>query len=204
MTVRRKLVTDPGDKPLLPSQVEWTPWIAAHAPSGPVWEVSDMDEDDPASTIGKWLLYVPKEHVDEVWRKVAELTEAGQLGPSAKVATAHSNPLSTGSGHVICVYAEDWRDVEDLRRIVSELRRVGLAQGWTFFKRDRETWAGAYGVTGHRGVSVWGARPATGGGQVIISTKWTPTGRPIVVTPGNVAGVVAAIEGFDEASPADP
>jgi hypothetical protein len=65
------------------------------------------------------------------------------------------------------------------------------------FKRDRETLAGAYGVRGHRGVSLWNARP---GEHDEISTTWT-TGKPVPVTEGNSAEIVAAIEMLDEANP---
>ena len=97
---------------------------------------------------------------------------------------------------VIIVYANDWRDTADVRRILKTLRRAGLAGGWVHFKRDRETLAGAYGVRGHRGVSVWNARP---GGHDEISTKWI-TGRPVPVTDGNSAEIVAAIELVDQAN----
>ena len=97
--------------------------------------------------------------------------------------------------HVIIVYANDWRDTADVRRILKTLRQAGLAKGWVHFKRDRETLAGAYGVQGHRGVSVWNSRP---GGHDEITTKWT-TGKPVPVTEGNSAEIVAAIEMLDHA-----
>jgi hypothetical protein len=92
--------------------------------------------------------------------------------------------------HVIIAYANDRRDTGNIRRILKTLRQAGLGKGWVHFKRDRETLAGAYGVGGHLGVSVWNARP---GDHDEISTKST-TGKPLPVTAGNSAEVVAAIE----------
>jgi hypothetical protein len=196
----------------LPSEVTDVPWLDADSPA---WDGEGLDEDrlDPlTTTFGKWLLYVARPSVDEVWAKVAELTVAGRLGPSSKVSTCYPT-LGSVAGpdtHVICVYAADWRDVTDLRRILEELRRAGLAQSATHFKRDRETWAGAYGVTGHRGVCVWNAwaapaieyvpqdqaGPSWWVEEVVISTKWL-TGRSVVVTPSNQAQIVAELERLD-------
>jgi hypothetical protein len=84
-----------------------------------------------------------------------------------------------------------------VRRILKTLRQEGLAKGWVHFKRDREAPAGAYGVRGNRGVSVWNSRP---GGHDEITTKWT-TGIPVPVTEGNSAEPVAAVEMLDQANP---
>jgi len=173
-----------------PSQVCDDYWIYAEDPDRP------FIEDDPATTtVGKWQLFVPRQQVDVAWSSVAELVRRGQLGPSAKVATAKENPNNPGARdvHVIIVYANDWRDTADVRRILKTLRQAGLAKGWVHFKRDRETLAGAYGVRGHLGVSVWNARP---GDHDEISTKWT-TGKPVPVTTGNTVEIVAAIDILD-------
>ena len=177
-----------------PSRVNDEYWIYATDPGQP------FIEEDPATTrVGKWQLFVPRQEVDHVWSVVAELVRRGQLGPTAKVATARESPNNPGAGdmHVIIVYANDWRDTADVRRILETLRQAGLARGWVHFKRDRETLAGAYGVRGHRGVSVWNARP---GGHDEISTKWI-TGKPVPVTEGNSAEIVGAIELLDQANP---
>jgi hypothetical protein len=43
---------------------------------------------------GKWLIFAPMSEVDELWDKIREATEDGQLGGSAKVATAKPNTLA--------------------------------------------------------------------------------------------------------------
>lgn len=156
--------------------------------------------EDPASvpgdpdTSGKWQVYVQREYVDEAWAMIASMVETGRLGPAAKVSTAKENPNSSSRPglHVIIVYAVDWRDPDDLRRILRALRDAGLAHGWVHFKRDLETRSGAYLNRGSRGVSVWNAAP--GGDE--ISTKWI-TGKRVVVTAENEDEVISQIEGQD-------
>lgn len=160
-------------------------WLFARAPD---WAPANPD------TSGKWQVYVSRELVDGAWRKVSAMVEAGQLGPAAKVATAKGNPNNPNGPdvHVIIVYAADWRDLDDLRRILRALRDADLAHGWIHFKRDRETRSGAYTNRGSRSVSVWNAAPD--GDE--ISTKWL-TGKRVVVTAEDAAEVVALIEAQD-------
>jgi hypothetical protein len=175
--------------PLRPSQNADDYWIYAESP-----ERRPVDSAT-AETYGKWQVFVPRIHVDQTWDTVANLVETRKLGPSAKVSTAKPNPNSSSGPdlHVIIVYAPDWRDVAQVRRILKSLREAGIARGWVHFKRDRETYAGAYVVRGRQGVSVWNARP---GDTDEISTKWV-TGNPILVTDASAADIVAAIEMID-------
>lgn len=168
-----------------PSQVTDRPWLFAKDRNQKLVDLGH---------VGKWQLFVPQERVDSAWETVARLVRAGDLGPSAKVATAKPGAGREKMPHVVIVYARDWRDVLDVRGILRVLREAGLAQGWVHFKRDRETHAGAYVAEGNRGVSVWNAQPDTADE---ISTKWT-TGRAVPVTPENVAEIVATIERLDE------
>jgi hypothetical protein len=110
------------------------------------------------------------------------------------VSTAKPNPNAVGAPnlHVLVVYASDWRDISDLRRILRKLREVGLAQGWVHFKRDSETRVGAYTVQGRTGVSVWNAPP----GVDEITTKWV-SGKRLTVTDENESEVVGAIVSKD-------
>ena len=89
-----------------PSEVTDVPWIVATGPrtrrSSP--EVRPGGEDPT----GKWLLFIPHPDVDEVWDRIRDATEAGQLGCSSKAATAYDSPLAVDADkHVICVYTED-------------------------------------------------------------------------------------------------
>ena len=106
-------------------------WVYCRRPH---WTPGDYSE-----AVGKWQLFVPREEVDQAWASVVELVLAGRLGQAAKVSTARPNPNSVGGPnlHVIIVYAADWRDVADVRRILRTLREAGLARGWVHFKRDQ-------------------------------------------------------------------
>lgn len=46
---------------------------------------------------GKWLIFINKKDVDEVWAKIKKATEEGKLGDSSKVATAKPNPLNAAN-----------------------------------------------------------------------------------------------------------
>jgi hypothetical protein len=174
-----------------PSQITDDYWMYATDPNQPT-----TDDGPATTTTGKWQLFVARQHVDDAWATVAGLVRRGQLGPLAKVATTKENPNSPGQPdmHVIIVYANDWRDISDVRRILKTIRQAGLAKNWVHFKRDRETLAGAYGNRGHHGVSVWNARP---GDHDQISTKWA-TGKSVAVTSDNSTEIVAAIERMDQ------
>src|SRR5690242_7886095 len=41
---------------------------------------------------GKWLIFVDRKNIDEVWGKIKKATEDGVLGDSSKVSTSRPNP----------------------------------------------------------------------------------------------------------------
>src|SRR5690554_4308087 len=90
-----------------PSMVR-TVWLYAEPAAKPLYD-SDL--------VGKWQLFVPRSVVDKVWAEFAGATERGELGISAKVSAALSNPTAHDlNSHVVILYAADWRDLDDLRR----------------------------------------------------------------------------------------
>jgi Bles03-like protein len=107
----------------------------------------------PTERSGKWLVYVPRSDVDEVWPKIREALDAGKLGECTKVSTARPNPNSPGPRrHVICVYTYDSDDVQDVKRVRASLRELGFV-GRLSYKPDADTRAGRYKNRGHRGIS---------------------------------------------------
>lgn len=128
-----------------PSQAADEYWIHAERKTGNYPESTDRS--------GKWLIFVPLERIDEVWDRIRTAIEEGRLGDSAKVATAKANPNAADPGKkVICVYTFDWKDKEDVMRIRSELRRLGIV--WKIpYKADEDTFAGKYRVAGHTRIS---------------------------------------------------
>ena len=125
-----------------PSQVTDDFWIHARRQAG--------DYPPATARCGKWLLFIPNEHIDAAWATIKAATEQGRLGCSAKVATARPNPHATNPGtKVICVYTYDGDDPHDVRRVLGELRSLGFA-GRLFWKADAATRAGLYSGAGRR------------------------------------------------------
>ncbi len=105
-------------------------------------------------TGGKWLIFVPRETVDEWWEAVRRLLEAGELGRAAKVSTMRPNPNAKDdpNKHVIVVYTDDHEAVDDVRRVRERLGAIGVT--WRIpYKTDEATRAGQYQVKGHHRIS---------------------------------------------------
>lgn len=128
-----------------PSEITEVYWIYAERRKGKY----------PESTLrsGKWLVFVDKKDVDEVWDKIKKAVEEGKLGSDAKVATAKPNPLATNpNNRVICVYTYDYTDEQDVRRVREELRHLSI-NGRIPYKTDEDTLSGKYQITGHTRIS---------------------------------------------------
>jgi hypothetical protein len=83
-------------------------------------------------TTGKWCIFVPSSDVDLAWTKVRVAVEEDKL-LCVRVSTALR---SMGrDGHVICVYARDWADRQDLMRARAVLRSLGFVKELGY-KRD--------------------------------------------------------------------
>lgn len=128
-----------------PSQITDTFWLHATLQVGTYPKATER--------CGKWLLFIPVAEVDKAWEKIKIATHEGLLGSSAKVATARPNPnAARPDERVICVYTYDWTDVEDVRRIRDELRRLGFTRKIPY-KSDEDTHTGKYEVRGHQRIS---------------------------------------------------
>jgi len=117
-------------------------WIIQDAP-GSEREAIDSEMG------GKWLIFVEKDDVDALWRRIRDATCAGRLGISAKVSTAKPNPESRDDRYVIYVFTRDWSDQEDVMRVREELRSLGVEER-IGYKRNLETFAGEYSKKGKR------------------------------------------------------
>ena len=85
--------------------------------------------------------------MDEVWKKIKEATENGELGQRSKVATTKLNPNARDpTRKVICVYTYDYEDEEDVRRVREKLRGLGFINKIAY-KADEDTMAGKYSTT---------------------------------------------------------
>lgn len=120
---------------MLPSQEFSAYWIEAYRDSSFF--------SNPYS--GKWLIFVDVYEIDAVWLKVKKALKEGLLGPYAKVSTmrksknAHSPDIK-----VICVFTENYRDIEDVMRIRNQLREMGFTQELKY-KTDAATLKDNYG-----------------------------------------------------------
>lgn len=90
-----------------------------------------------APRVGKWLVFIPETHLDQVWAIIEVAVEAGQLGPAAKARTG--SPGDPGDWlKVICVYTRDATDEGDRERVRLELVRLGFTQDLVY-KTDDDT-----------------------------------------------------------------
>jgi hypothetical protein len=131
-----------------PSEETGNFWISVEAPrQGP----RDFEK------CGKWMLFSPTADHDDVWAKIRRTTEAGELGCAAKAATARPNGLQTSSRALVtCVYTYDFEDLDDVRRVLVALRRLGFG-GRLSYKTDSDTLQGRYG----RGVATYVSQPGS-------------------------------------------
>jgi Domain of unknown function (DUF1917) len=105
--------------------------------------------------VGKWLIFVPRDAVDEVWHKIKLAIEEGKLGRMTKVSTAKPNPNSTDpSKHVLCVYTYDADDKDDAFRVRASLKELGFI-GKLSYKTDDATFQGKYRKAGDKRISLY-------------------------------------------------
>lgn len=73
------------------------------------------------------MLFRKAEDIDQTWEVVARATANNELGIAAKVAPRPEEESNNErSERLICVYTKDFRDLEDVRRVARELKRLGL------------------------------------------------------------------------------
>lgn len=92
----------------------------------------------PQDKIGKWMFFVEPQKVNEVWEIIKNKTEEGFLGINAKVATAKSSPKKTGNQHLVCIYTQDYENIEDIQKIATNIRSLN-PQYDLFYKTNQAT-----------------------------------------------------------------
>lgn len=123
---------------MLPDKLMWTDMVLA--PDDIAEEVDEFGN----GVVGKWI---SRDLTEQLWQGIRGATIEGCLGIGAKV-----SPDRTRA----CVYTRDYRDIDDLRRVLGVLRAIGVT-GWITYKRDCETAHGVYGT----GASYWTSPPGT-------------------------------------------
>ena len=115
----------------------------------PYAERKDKDNYPSATErSGKWLCFIYQREADDMWSKVAQATELGELGSFSVFRRQAPNH----QGRVIEVHTYDWTDVEDVRRIREALRRLGWLSPVPY-KADADSAAGTYKETGSKSIS---------------------------------------------------
>lgn len=126
-------------KSLSPSKETDSAWIYADGKGKGCYE-------DGQTFVGKWLVFVPHESVDEVWEQIKKSVIKGKLGISAKVSTSRPSGYKS-TDHVICIYTYDFRDKADVGRVLKELRQIGIMNKF-YYKTDQATLNGVYATEG--------------------------------------------------------
>jgi len=90
---------------------------------------------------GKWLIFVDKEHADELWDKIERLANEGKIW-SAKISTRF-HPWASRGKHVVCVYTQNYLDQHDVSKTREVLKEIGI-KGKLSYKADIYTVLGIY------------------------------------------------------------
>ncbi|KAF2200835.1 DUF1917-domain-containing protein [Delitschia confertaspora ATCC 74209] len=121
---------------------------------------------------GKWMLFPTSEDLHWTWRVIAEAIIDNRLGPTAKIATNGGKPGS----RLICVYTKDFRDTDDVLRVLKELVSMGLvdtASQGIYYKSDAYTYLDIYG---HNASEV-GLQASMYSSQKMLATVSSRTGK---------------------------
>ncbi|MFJ9752618.1 putative phosphothreonine lyase domain-containing protein [Streptomyces chartreusis] len=131
-----------------------SPATCMHEP----WVWADHPHDDPDCErlwSGKWLWFPPLRLLDDSWNTIRTATHDGVLGYRSKAATLiNTRPGSDDTRRPICIYTNDWRDLEDVKRVLNALRDLGNVDV-LLYKTDSETRRQRYG----QGASTYKALP---------------------------------------------
>ncbi len=90
---------------------------------------------------GKWCIFSTPKNVDSDWLLIKAAIDKNDL-MLAKVSTRGS--LACRKKYVICVYTNDWSNLDDLKKTREVLRELGFTKPLKY-KRDIETINRVYG-----------------------------------------------------------
>ncbi len=126
-----------------PTKAEASHWLYSKHTSEGCHEINN-----PYKTyVGKWLIFESPDKIDDTWNKVKDATDKKLLGISSKVSTKRQTKEYKGSQYVICVYTKDFRDKEDIKQVLQELRKIGILNK-LYYKTDSTTIEGIYSKEG--------------------------------------------------------
>ena len=73
------------------------------------------------------MIFCPPAEVNEVWEIVARATARNELGIAAKVAPKPDDE-DPRKDRLICIYTTDFRDMDDVGRVLRKLRELRLVE----------------------------------------------------------------------------
>lgn len=77
-------------------------------------------------TRGEWIIPVPTSEATKVWSEIAQATDLGILGTSARIATSSS--IDYPDHRLIAVQTVDFSDLEDVERVLRRLQGMGIVE----------------------------------------------------------------------------
>ncbi len=92
---------------------------------------------------GKWRIRVKPCKVNETWHKVKMACLEGKF-ITAKVATARTVKARGDDNYLICIYTDDYEDLDNLRQVRDALREIGFIEA-VKYKKDIDTMNGVFG-----------------------------------------------------------
>lgn len=112
MVQRARMV---NDDEATPSEVAAVYWIEAKAPNAA-----------PTPRAGAWVIPTTVGHVDDLWARIKQATEAGELGYKSKVSTSPGKNQAHDNQRLIHVRVADSADQDDVQRVRGALRALGV------------------------------------------------------------------------------
>ena len=76
-----------------------------------------------ANRCDQWLIFCQANEVNDVWSVAARATINNELGHAAKVSPDDGDARRA---RVICIYTNDFTDLDDIARVVRKLKDLGL------------------------------------------------------------------------------
>jgi transcription termination factor NusB len=106
-----------------------------------------------SSKVGKWLIFVSLNELDQVWQIVKKATEKGVLGIGSKSGTGLWNSNAGDStDKVICVFTYNWQDKKDVFNVEKSLRKIGINHD-LYYKTDEDSRGNKYRINGDTNIS---------------------------------------------------
>ena len=101
-----------------PSELAAVYWIEAKQTEG--------DYAAPTAKAGEWRVPLTAETADAVWARVKVMTVEGKLGYKSKISTRPAAGQVDPDQRMLCVRTYDADDREDVERVETALREIGL------------------------------------------------------------------------------